>query len=80
MLVFLMSLFAVPAVSDAVLANNRERYNEDLTIRPLADGKVVTAFTFRTLLGDTAPRDPRNLESLGGHTSLFHVTLKRTGS
>ena len=72
--VFAMSLFVVPAISDAIF---QERYHEDLAIRPLTDGKVVTTFTFTTLLGGASPRDPRDSESSGGHTSpvLAHIML-----
>ena len=71
---FVMSLFVVPAISDAIF---QEQYHEDLAIRPLTDGKVVTAFTFTTLLGGASPRDPRDSESSGGHTSpvLAHIML-----
>jgi phosphatidylinositol glycan class T len=63
---FVMSLFVVSNATPAVF---QEQYYEDLTIRPLADGKVVTAFTFTTLLGGASSRDPRDSESSGGHTS-----------
>ncbi|KAF8137203.1 GPI transamidase component PIG-T [Boletus edulis] len=53
----------------------QERYHEDLTIRPLTDGKVVTAFTFTTLLGGASPRDPRDAESSAQHYTLFPLTL-----
>ena len=74
MLALFMSLFA-PALSGAM---HQERYHEDLAIRPLSDGKVVTAFTFTTLLGAASPRDPRDSESSGAPASLVlahHLTV-----
>lgn len=75
--VLVMSLFVVSAVSDVIPTVPQERYDEYLTIRPLTDGKVVTAFAFTTLLGGASPRDPRDSESSGGHTSLVcsHAVL-----
>ncbi|KAG8216666.1 GPI transamidase component PIG-T [Butyriboletus roseoflavus] len=69
---FMMSLFVVPAISDMIF---QEQYHEDLTIRPLTDGKVVTAFTFTNLLGGASPRDPRDSESSAQHYSFFPLTL-----
>ncbi|KAI6116168.1 GPI transamidase component PIG-T [Pisolithus sp. B1] len=53
-------------------AISAERYNEDLFIRPLLDGKVATTFTFTTdLLGNV----PQDSESFGQHYTLFPLTL-----
>lgn len=49
----------------------QEWYHEDLAIRPLTDGKVVTAFTFTTLLGGALPRDPRGVENSGNVSLLL---------
>lgn len=55
---------------------NTERYDEDLALRPLPDGKLVTAFTFTTLLGGASPRDPRDSETSGTHHyTFFPLTL-----
>ncbi|KAI6124579.1 GPI transamidase component PIG-T [Pisolithus croceorrhizus] len=53
-------------------AISAERYNEDLFIRPLLDGRVATTFTFTTdLLGNV----PQDSESFGQHYTLFPLTL-----
>jgi phosphatidylinositol glycan class T len=41
--------------------NAHEQFEEELTIRPLRDGKVSTTFAFTTLLKGASPRDPRTL-------------------
>ena len=65
-LTLVVSLFVAPAIPTML----QERYHEDLTIRPLTDGKVITAFTFTTSLEGASPRDPRDSENSGGYTSF----------
>jgi phosphatidylinositol glycan class T len=38
-----------------------EQFQEDLIIRPLRDGRVVSKFSFTTLLKGALPRNPENL-------------------
>lgn len=38
-----------------------EEYREELTLRPLVDGKLSAHFSFSTLLPDAVPRDPSSL-------------------
>ncbi|KAH7887087.1 GPI transamidase component PIG-T [Phlebopus sp. FC_14] len=52
-----------------------EQYNEDLVLRPLPDGKVVSSFTFATFLEDAVPRDPRDVATPAQHYTLFPLTL-----
>lgn len=40
-----------------------EVYNEELTLRPLPDGKLSARFAFKTLLKDAVPRAPHSLGS-----------------
>ncbi|KAI5996312.1 GPI transamidase component PIG-T [Pisolithus albus] len=55
--------------NDVPSAKTGERYDEDLFIRPLIDGRVATTFTFTTdLLGNES-------ESSGQHYTLFPLTL-----
>ncbi|KAF8549084.1 Gpi16 subunit, GPI transamidase component [Imleria badia] len=66
-----LSLFVVSATPTKL----SEGYHEDLAIRPLTDGKVITAFTFTTLLGGASPRDPRDSETSAQHYTFFPLTL-----
>jgi hypothetical protein len=50
---FLYRGFAVAAAA--------EEYREELTLRPLVDGKLSAHFSFSTLLPDAVPRDPSSL-------------------
>jgi phosphatidylinositol glycan class T len=38
-----------------------EEFREELTLRPLPDGKVAAHFSFSTLLRGAVPRAPSNL-------------------
>lgn len=61
----------------ALTAPSRELFDEELSIRPLRDGKVATRFSFTTSIEGTAPRDP---ETLGGEdegTTLLLVNACR---
>lgn len=39
----------------------KEQFREELSIRPLHDGRVLSRFSFTTQLNETEPRDPRSL-------------------
>ena len=39
-----------------------ETFDEELTLRPLRDGKLAARFSFTTLLQGVAPRDPSTLD------------------
>lgn len=39
-----------------------EYFDEQLTIRPLQDGRLYTNFAFKTLLEDADPRSPGHLK------------------
>jgi GPI-anchor transamidase subunit T len=45
-------------VCQSHLALADERFDEDLHIRPLQDGRLYTRFSFTTLLKDAVPRSP----------------------
>ncbi|RPD56728.1 Gpi16 subunit GPI transamidase component [Lentinus tigrinus ALCF2SS1-7] len=68
-LVLVLHLAAVGAAS--------EQFDEDLTIRPLRDGKLSARFSFSTLLKDATPRDPQQLSSddEAQHYTLFPLAL-----
>lgn len=38
-----------------------EQFNEELLIVPLQDGRILSRFSFQTLLKGASPRDPRTL-------------------
>ena len=38
-----------------------ERFEEDLVIRPLKDGRIGARFSFTTTLENISPRDPESL-------------------
>ena len=40
-----------------------EQFDEDLHLRPLRDGRLLSRFSFTTLLKGTAPRDPQQLSA-----------------
>ncbi|KAI0330521.1 Gpi16 subunit GPI transamidase component [Cubamyces sp. BRFM 1775] len=54
-----------------------EVFEEDLTLRPLRDGKLEARFSFTTLLKGATPRDPRSLErdDEAQHYTLFPLAL-----
>jgi hypothetical protein len=43
-------------------AKLEESFDEDLVLRPLRDGRVLSRFAFTTLLHGAEPRDPSTLE------------------
>ncbi|KAI3596768.1 pigt protein [Moniliophthora roreri] len=68
--------------------NHDEEFKESLSIRSLRDGRVASSFSFRTLLKNATPRDPRSLTLndedndyckyspvLTQHYTLFPLTL-----
>ncbi|KAG6336992.1 hypothetical protein ID866_2093 [Astraeus odoratus] len=79
---FLLSLLVLPVVSSVNNSSNHtlpssisgELYNEDLSVRPLPDGRVLTTFTFTTVLG-AAPREPLTWDLSDQHYTLFPLTL-----
>lgn len=42
---------------------DNEQFDEELVLRPLQDGRVLSRFSFRTLLKNATPRDPQTLGS-----------------
>ncbi|KAI8986119.1 Gpi16 subunit GPI transamidase component [Trametes punicea] len=54
-----------------------ELFEEDLTLRPLRDGKLEARFSFTTLLRGTTPRDPQSLtgDDKAQHYTLFPLAL-----
>ncbi|RDX44133.1 Gpi16 subunit GPI transamidase component [Lentinus brumalis] len=68
-LVLVVQLAAVGAAS--------EQFDEDLTIRPLRDGKLSARFSFSSLLKDARPRDPQQLsnDDEAQHYALFPLAL-----
>lgn len=49
-----------------------EEFREDLTLRPLPDGKVAAHFSFSTLLRGAVPRAPNSLGTDDTCTQLPH--------
>lgn len=45
-----------------ILGSSVEVFDEQLSINSLQDGKVASKFTFKTLLKNASPRDPRTLD------------------
>jgi phosphatidylinositol glycan class T len=57
-----ISLFIIRSLVALVLVNAaEEEYREELTLRPLIDGKVSAHFSFSTLLHGAVPRSPSTL-------------------
>ncbi|KZT12249.1 Gpi16 subunit GPI transamidase component [Laetiporus sulphureus 93-53] len=54
-----------------------EQFQEQLTLRPLRDGKLAAHFLFTTLLGDATPREPDSLstDDESQHYTLFPLAL-----
>ncbi|KAJ6579120.1 Gpi16 subunit GPI transamidase component [Mycena vulgaris] len=54
-----------------------ETFDEQLTVRALRDGKIVSTFSFSTVLEGATPKNPRNLTTEDGsqHYTLFPLTL-----
>ncbi|KAI9436594.1 GPI transamidase component PIG-T [Lactarius indigo] len=54
-----------------------EEYREELTLRPLIDGKLAAHFSFSTLLRSAVPRDPSSLgtDDTSQHYTLFPLAL-----
>lgn len=45
----------------ALATGTSEEFHEELVIRPLQDGKLLSRFSFTTLLKGATPRDPQTL-------------------
>ena len=58
----------------AAVAAANEQFDEDLTIRPLRDGKLSARFSFSTTLKDATPRDPQQLSEDDEGASACPVT------
>ncbi|KAJ7590211.1 GPI transamidase component PIG-T [Mycena floridula] len=71
----LVSLYLV--LSLCLPALGYERFDEELFIRPLHDGRVASRFSFKTLLKDATPRNPKSLagDDIQQHYTLFPLTL-----
>jgi len=60
----IISLFIIRGLTALALVNAaEEEYREELTLRPLIDGKVSAHFSFSTLLHRAVPRSPNTLET-----------------
>ncbi|KIK70817.1 hypothetical protein GYMLUDRAFT_32877 [Collybiopsis luxurians FD-317 M1] len=60
------------------LQETNEEFEEHLFIKSLRDGRVASSFSFKTLLKDVIPRDPRTLafdNDDSQHYTLFPLTL-----
>jgi len=47
--------------SFAQTTSPHEQFDEELVVKSFQDGRVASTFTFKTLLTDASPRDPRTL-------------------
>ncbi|TFK48825.1 Gpi16 subunit, GPI transamidase component [Heliocybe sulcata] len=77
-----LALKAIPLplllyVLGTVASSTPETFHEELTLRPLRDGKVISRFSFSTLLGGAIPRNPDVLDAgnTPQHYSLFPLGL-----
>ncbi|KAH9964999.1 GPI transamidase component PIG-T [Russula dissimulans] len=61
----------------SLAAKAAEEYREELTLRPLVDGKIAAHFSFSTLLRGAIPREPSSLatDDISQHYSLFPLAL-----
>lgn len=57
----LCSFYLLFTPSSASALPDREQYDEQLTLRPLPDGRLSAHFTFTTLLKGAVPRAPNSL-------------------
>jgi GPI-anchor transamidase subunit T len=48
-------------LAKGLIAKATEEYREELTLRPLIDGKLAAHFSFSTLLRGAVPRAPSSL-------------------
>ncbi|KAI9510156.1 GPI transamidase component PIG-T [Russula earlei] len=71
---FFCSLFITALATNL---SNSEQYQEELTLRPLLDGKVAAHFSFSTLLRGAVPRAPSSLgtDDTSQHYSVFPLAL-----
>ncbi|KAK7468558.1 Subunit of the glycosylphosphatidylinositol transamidase complex-like protein [Stygiomarasmius scandens] len=64
--------------SFAQTTSPHEQFDEELVVKSFQDGRVASTFTFKTLLTDASPRDPRTLaleDDEPQHYTLFPLTL-----
>ncbi|KAI0738852.1 Gpi16 subunit GPI transamidase component [Daedaleopsis nitida] len=61
----------------AAVSAQHEQFDEELTLRPLRDGKLSARFSFKTMLQDASPRDPELLlhDDEAQHYTLFPLAL-----
>jgi phosphatidylinositol glycan class T len=57
----MLSLIFLLSGSFVAVAAAAEEYREELTLRPLVDGKLSAHFSFSTVLPGAVPRDPSSL-------------------
>lgn len=58
----------------SVLANaSTEQFDEQLTLTPLRDGKIISRFSFKTLLQGASPRNPQTLGLDDSCTSVIII-------
>jgi hypothetical protein len=71
----LISLFIIRGLAALSLVNAaEEEYREELTLRPLIDGKVSAHFSFSTLLHGAVPRSPSTLGTDDACTAPIHFS------
>ncbi|KAF9076064.1 Gpi16 subunit GPI transamidase component [Rhodocollybia butyracea] len=73
LVIFLLLFNSVFCIKQAA-----EEFEENLSLKSLRDGRVTSSFSFKTLLRDAAPRDPRTLaldNDDSQHYTLFPLTL-----
>ncbi|KAH6907556.1 GPI transamidase component GPI16 [Coprinopsis sp. MPI-PUGE-AT-0042] len=54
---------------------SNERFDEDLTLKPLVDGKVSASFQFVTELSGAKLRDPAKVDEESQHYTLYPLSL-----
>ena len=54
-------LYLVLGICGVFALGRHEDFHEELTLRPLRDGRLASRFSFTTLLHDATPRDPETL-------------------
>ena len=68
------------SLAGALAVKAAEEYREELTLRPLVDGKVAAHFSFSTLLRGAFPRAPSSLATddacMSNKTSLLFCSKR----
>ncbi|OCH87929.1 Gpi16 subunit GPI transamidase component [Obba rivulosa] len=69
--------FFLSVLAARTVALHAEQFDEELTLRPLRDGKLAARFSFTTLLKGVAPRNPERLDEDDDsqHYTLFPLAL-----